>query len=123
MSVVQQKMDQEAEEKEAAEGEPQQWKEVVEDIWKEYLPHFRGAVYTGEGDFLFDAATGQYGFQYERESEGEDDLMGGGDEEEAKEDDEFSVVPEEDSVLPSLARDDEREPFCLHSTLSGLQPQ
>ena len=60
---------------------------MVEDIWKEYLPHFRGVVYTGEGDFLFDAAMGQYGFQYKCESEGEDDLMGGGDEEEVKEDD------------------------------------
>ena len=124
MSVVQHKMDQEAEEKEAAEREPQQWKEVVEDIWREHLPHFRGAVYTGEGDFLFDAATGQYGFQYEGESEGEDDLMGGGDEEEAKEDEEFVVVPEEEqphSVLPSLAKDDECEPFHSYAVVKECQ--
>ena len=121
MSIVQHKMDQE-EEEEAAGREPQQWKEVVEDIWREHLPHFRGAVYTGEGDFLFDASTGQYGFQYDEcASDGEDDLLGGGVEEEVREDEEFAVVPEEEqphSVLPSLARDDECEPFLnpfLHS--------
>ena len=111
MSVVQHKLHQEAEEKEAAEGEPQQWKEVVGDIWKEYLPNFRGAVYTGEGDFLYDTATNKYGFQNECQSEGEDGLMEGGDEEEEKDDGEFSVVPEEEqahSVLLSLAKDDKR---------------
>lgn len=113
MSEVQHRMDQEAEEREAAEREPQQWKEVVENIWKEHLPHFRGDVYTGDGCFLFDAATGHYGFQFESGSEGEDDLMGG-DEEEKENDDEFLVVPEDEqarSVLPSLAsaKDDECE--------------
>ena len=110
MSEVQHRLDQEAEEKEAAEREPTQWKEVVDDIWKEYLPHFRGAVYTGESDFLFDAATGHYGFQqYDSGSDEEDDLMGGADEGGEEEEDEFVVVPEdyEQSMLPSLARDDE----------------
>ena len=123
VSDVQHRLDQEAEEKEAAEREPQQqWKEVVEDIWKEYLPHFRGAMYTGEGDFLFDAATGHYGFQeYDSDGEGEDDLME--EEEQRGEDDEFAEVPE-DEEQPSLAsaRDDECEYvmpisdwFCIQS--------
>ena len=119
MNVVQHKMDQEVEEK-AAERKPQQWKEVVEDIWNEHLPHFRGALCTGEGHFLFDAVTGRYGFQYECESEGEDDLMGGEDEEEDKEDEECLVVPEEEqihSVLPSLAKDDECEQFAMFETV------
>ena len=81
MSEVQQRVVQERE-KEAERG-PQQWREVVEDIWQpDHLPHFRGAVYTGDGDFLFDAAQGRYLFQNEVPSEGEDDLMAGGDEEE-----------------------------------------
>ena len=112
--MVQHKVDQEAEEKEAAEGEPQQWKEVVEDIWSERLPHFRGELYLGEGDFLFDPDTGHYGFQYEYESDGEDDLMGGEEEGEREDDGEFVEVPEEEqgaSVMPSFVstREDERE--------------
>ena len=109
MSEVQHKMDQEEVEQEAAEKEPQQWKEVVEDIWREHLPHFRDGVYVGDGDFMFDAAKEQYGFQYESGSEGEDDLMGE-DEEDGKEgDSEFSVVPEDDSAMPlhTSAKDDE----------------
>ena len=100
MSKVQQRLDEEAREKEAAEREPKHWREVVEDIWEEYLPHFRGAVYTGDGDFLFDAAEGRYLFQRGNLSEGEDDLMEGGDEEEEEEgeredEDEFVEIPEE----------------------------
>ena len=107
MSEVQQRLDQEAREKEAAEREPKRWKETVEEIWQEWLPNFRGEVYTGDGDFLFDAAEGRYLFQDDVASEGEDDLMAGEDEEEEKEreeereqegreeDDEFSVIPDE----------------------------
>lgn len=118
MSEVQHKMEQEAVEQEAAEKEPQQWKEVVEDIWREHLPHFRDDLYVGDGDFIFDAATGQYGFQYENESEGEDDLMGEDEEEVTEGDDEFSMVPEDDqtaSAMPShtSAKDDERESSLL----------
>ena len=116
MSKVQERLLQEAREKEAAEREPQQWKEVVEDIWDpDHLPHFRGAVYTGDGDFLFDADKGCYLFQNYSESEGEDDLMGDGDEEELNEqnkeveedredDDEFVEIPEpEDKGLLIVA--------------------
>ena len=103
---MQHKMDQEAVEEEAAEREPQQWKEVVEDIWREHLPHFRYNMGVGDGYFMFDAATGQYGFQNDIGSEGEDDLMGE-DEEEVKEgDSEFSVVPEDDSTMPSHTSDE-----------------
>ena len=113
MSEVQRKLELETEEKEAAAEEPQQWKEVVDDIWKEHLPHFRG-VLEGDGTFLFDASTFMYGFQYGSMGEGEDDLMGEGmDEEEAEEDKEFVEVPEEEEeVVPSLAsrKDDECEP-------------
>ena len=106
MSEVQQRLDQEAKEKEAAEREPNHWKEVVEDIWEEFLPHFRGAMYTGDGLFLYDAAEGYYLYQKEEGSEEEDDLMEGGDEEEEEgqerekeqeereEDDEFGVIPD-----------------------------
>lgn len=112
MSEVQHKMDQEAVEQEVAEKEPQQWKEVVEDIWREHLPHFRYMdVLVGDGDFMFDAATGQYGFQHDIGSEGEDDLIGEDEEEEKEEDSEFSVVPEDDSTMPShtSAKHDECE--------------
>jgi hypothetical protein len=62
------------EEEKATEREPQQWKEVVEDIWEHYLPQF---TYTGEGYFLYDAAAGRYLFQSESGSEEDYDLMGG----------------------------------------------
>lgn len=103
MSEVRQKMDQEAVEKKAAEKDKQQWNEVVEDIWRKHLPHFRAAVNVGYGDFIFDAATGRYGFQYESSSEGEDDLMGK-DEEEVNGDNGECSVPENDqpsSTMPS----------------------
>ena len=117
MSEVQHKMDQEVVEQEAAEKEPQQWKEVVVDIWRKHLPHFRGDVYVGDGDYMFDAATGEYGFQHDSGSEGEDDLMGEDKDEEKESDGEFSVVPGDEqpaSAMPShtSARDNECE--CIH---------
>lgn len=108
MSEVQQKLDQEAKEKAAEEREPRHWKEVVDDIWAEHLPHFRGEVYTGDGAFLFDAAEGRYLFQDEENmsEEGEDDLLRGVEEEEKKEssddDDEFVEVREEGSLYIAL---------------------
>ena len=78
--------------------EPEQWKEFVEDLWTEHLPHFRANIYMGEGDFIFDPTTGHYGFQEGSESDSElmDDLIaeqktGRGEEE----DEEFAEVPEE----------------------------
>lgn len=102
MSEVRQMMDQEAVGKRAAEKDEQHWNEVVvEDIWRKELPQFRAAMNVGYGEFIFDAATGRYGFQYD--SEGEDDLMGK-DEEEVNGDDGECSVPENDhplSVMPS----------------------
>ena len=129
MSEVQHMIDQEQKAKEAADREPQQWREVVEDIWRDHLPHFRGLVCSGDDTFVFDAGTGYYGFQYKRDSEGEDDLMEGGEEEEEEEergrdaDDEFSVVQEEEhprSVLPSLTstKDDECKLTHFYPTVS-----
>ena len=78
--------------------EPEQWKEFVEDLWTEHLPHFRANIYMGEGDFIFDPKTGCYGFEEGLESDSDlmDDLIavqntGRGEEE----DEEFAVVPEE----------------------------
>ena len=114
MSEVQHKMDQEAVEQEAAEKESQQWKEVVEDIWREHLPHFRADFYNGDRVFMFDATTEQYGFQYDSGSEGEDNLMGEDEEEVNEGDSEFSVITEDDqpaSTMPShtSAKDDQCE--------------
>ena len=99
MAEVQHRMEQEDEEQ-AGEEQQAQWREVVEDIWTQHLPHFRGDVYMGEGDFVYDAATGHYGFQYESGSEADDLMEGGGEsgeeEEEGKEDDEFVEVSEEE---------------------------
>ena len=115
MGDVRQRLDQEEREKEAAQREPNLWKEVVEDIWEECLPHFRGAVYTGDGLLLYDAGEGYYLFQKEDGNEEDDDLMGGREEEEEEreereerekeerekereeegEEDEFSVISEE----------------------------
>ena len=103
MNEVQQKLNQEAREKAAEEREPKHWKELVDDIWEELLPHFRGEVYTGDGAFLFDAAEGRYLFQDEENmsEEGEDDLLRGvedmEEEEEKEDDDEFAEVAEEGS--------------------------
>ena len=79
MREVQQRLDEETREKEAAEREPNIWNEVVVDIWEKWLPHIS---YTGDSEFLYDAAEGRYLFQEDYESEGEGDLMASGDEEE-----------------------------------------
>ena len=83
MSEVQQRLDQ-GTTKEATKSEPERWNEVVEEIWEKWLPHFRGAVFTGDGDFLFDVATGRYLFQNYYQSEGEDDLIASDKEEEGR---------------------------------------
>lgn len=115
MSEVRQKMDQEAVEKKAAEKDEQQWNEVVEeDIWRKQLPHFRVAVNVGYGDFIFDAATGRYGFEYE--SEGEDDLMEK-DEEEVNGDDGECSVPKNDQQLSAMPSQTSSKDECECSLL------
>ena len=84
MSDVQERLDQDAKEKQAAKTEPKQWNEVVEDIWEKCLPHF-GLAETSDFDFLYDAAKGRYLFQNDDLSDEENDLIAGGDDEEEEE--------------------------------------
>ena len=90
---------------EEATQEPEQWKEFVEDLWTEHLPHFRANLDMGEGDFIFDPMTGHYGFQegFDSDSELMDDLIaeqkaGRGEEE----DEELTEVPKEQTSSEML---------------------
>ena len=48
------------------------WSEFISDLWEKHLPHLREELY-GEGLFVFNPDTGRYGFQEEKEEEGEED--------------------------------------------------
>ena len=74
---VQRRVDQQGEENGATERDSEQWDDTVEDIWEKYLSNFRGIQYTGDGLFLYDVAKCRY--QYEIESDSEEDLIGTGD--------------------------------------------
>ena len=53
--------------------EKEQWKEVVDDLWDNKLPHLREEIY--DGAFVYDPQTGRYGFQEGSEYDSEDELM------------------------------------------------
>lgn len=44
------------------------WSEFMVDLWKKHLPHLREELY-GEGLFVYNANTGCYGFQEEKQEE------------------------------------------------------
>lgn len=56
--------------------ERKQWREGVNDLWKDKLSHLREEI---TGPFVYDPQTGRYGFQegleYDSEEELMDDLM------------------------------------------------
>ena len=51
-----------------------QWSEFVDDLWDVRLPHLREETY-GDGGFVYDPATGLYGFQEGSEDGSEEELM------------------------------------------------
>ena len=57
--------------------EKEQWRETVDDLWDNKLPHLQEEIYNGV--FVYDPQTGKYGFQegseYDSEEELIDDLM------------------------------------------------
>ena len=90
------------------EEDQQKWGEVVDDIWSKHLPHFRGAEYTGDGQFLYDTADLNY---YDSESEGEDVFEQSKEErveEEARADIENGFVESEDDIEQTNASTMER---------------
>ena len=100
-----------ASESEEGEGEeePEQWREFVLDLWEARLPHLReeGYGYGDGGGFMFNPATGRYGFQEGSDYESEGELM----EELMQEDDhapsegEGSLVEEQE--LPESSSEEE----------------
>ena len=53
--------------------EKEPWREVVDDLWDNKLPHLRDEIYNGS--FVYDPQTGRYGFQEGSEYDSEDELM------------------------------------------------
>ena len=53
--------------------ERKQWREVVDDLWKDKLPHLRDEMYNGP--FVYDPQTGRYGFQEGLEYDSKKELM------------------------------------------------
>jgi len=54
-------------------GEGNHWAEFVSDLWTTRLPHLREETF-GDGGFIYDPATGRYGFEDESEY-GSDDWL------------------------------------------------
>ena len=53
--------------------EKEQWREGVNDLWKDKLPHLRDEMYNGA--FVYDPQTRKYGFQEGSEYDSEEKLM------------------------------------------------
>jgi len=51
--------------------EKEQWREIIEDLWDNQLPHLQG-VY---GPFVYDPRTARYGFQEDSEYDSEESLL------------------------------------------------
>ena len=52
----------------------EQWREFVDSLWDEALPHLRPQVYDDDA-FVFDPYTGKYGFQDDSEFDSDNELM------------------------------------------------
>ena len=70
--TVQQKVELEAE---GGDTEMEHWREAVDDLWDNRLPHLREIYNTGP--FVYDPHTGRYGFQEGLGFDSKEDLMTG----------------------------------------------
>ena len=71
--TVQQKVELEAE---GGDTEREHWREAVDDLWDNRLPHLREKIYNN-GPFVYDPHTGRYGFQEGSGFDSKEDLMTG----------------------------------------------
>jgi hypothetical protein len=99
------------------------WSDCVDDLWEKHLPHLREEIIAGEGLFVFNLATGYYGFQegdYEDDAAG-DELAASLDREEVDEEKpDKNIELLEDSAAPNKEHEESGESTVAAVASEGI---